>query len=59
VSYIIDFHEKNLTFATQAGLTALRWLSEGYGYEVTSSDIADAYTHKMSAAANANCVDEA
>jgi hypothetical protein len=54
-----DFQEKNPSFAVQAGLTALRWLSEGYGYEVTSADMVDAYTHTMSAAVNANCVDEA
>ncbi|MCG8556561.1 MAG: hypothetical protein MJD61_14915, partial [Proteobacteria bacterium] len=28
-----DFEDKNPQFAVEAGMTALRWLVEGYGYE--------------------------
>lgn len=45
-----DFQQKNPTFAVEAGLTALRWLTEGYGHEVTSLDVRDAYTLTMTAA---------
>lgn len=40
-------------FAVEAGVAALRWLCEGYGYEITSADIRDAYLYTMEAAANA------
>ncbi len=53
-----DFETKNPQFAVDAGLAALRWLSEGYGYEITTADLVDAYTHTMSAASNAGCVDQ-
>jgi hypothetical protein len=45
-----DFAEKNPSFALQAGLAALRWLVQGYGYEVTGADVWDAYTHTLQAA---------
>ena len=35
------------------GLAALRWLVRGYGYEVTSVDVRAAYSHTLTAAANA------
>jgi hypothetical protein len=31
-------------------LAALRWLVEGYGYEVTGADVWAAYTHTLQAA---------
>ena len=34
-------------------MAALRWLTEGYGYEITSRDVLDAYAHTMTAAENA------
>ena len=40
-------------FAVEAGMAALRWLCEGYGYEITSADIWGAYRYTMEAAANA------
>jgi len=46
-----DFAVKQPQFAAEAGMTALHWLIEGYGYDITSSDVLDAYTHTMSAAA--------
>ena len=40
-------------FAIEAGIAALRWLCEGYGYEIISIDVRDAYRYTMEAAANA------
>ncbi len=48
-----DFAEKNPEFAIEAGMAALRWLVEGYGYEITGLDVRDAYTHTLKAADNA------
>jgi len=53
-----DFEDKNPSFAIEAGFTALQWLVEGYGYEVTSLDVHSAYTHTMKAAENAGCTEE-
>lgn len=50
-----DFEEKNPAFAIEAGMAALRWLVEGYGYEVTGLDVLNAYSHTMKAAQNADC----
>jgi hypothetical protein len=48
-----DFARTNPAFAAEAGLAALRWLARGYGYEVTSVDVKAAYSHTLTAAANA------
>jgi hypothetical protein len=45
-----DFIDKDPVFALEAGLAALRWLGEGYGYEVNGADVWAAYTHTMNAA---------
>ncbi len=45
-----DLHEKAPQFALEAGMAALRWLVEGYGYEITSADVLDAYRYTMIAA---------
>jgi hypothetical protein len=45
-------------FAVEAGMASLRWLVEGYGYEITSVDVRAAYDHTMEAAKNARCVPE-
>jgi hypothetical protein len=37
-------------FALEAGITALKWLVAGYGYEVTGDDVRSAYSHTMKAA---------
>jgi hypothetical protein len=52
-----DFAGKNPAFAVEAGMAALRWLVEGYGYEVTSRDVLDAHSFTMKAAENAGCAD--
>ncbi|MBK8481860.1 MAG: hypothetical protein IPL40_11885 [Proteobacteria bacterium] len=53
-----DFEEKNPTFAIEAGMAALRWLVEGYGYEVTGLDVLNAYSHTMKAAEHAGCAEQ-
>jgi hypothetical protein len=45
-----DYIDSNPTFAMAAGQCALRWLIEGYGYEITSADVLEAYTYTMQAA---------
>jgi len=48
-----DFSDENPAFALEAGLTALRWLVEGYGYEITALDVLNAYSFTMKAAETA------
>jgi hypothetical protein len=48
-----DFAQTDPAFAVEAGLAALRWLVQGYGYEVTAVDVRAAYSHTLAAAANA------
>lgn len=38
------------TFAMEAGLVALDWIAQGYGYEITSADVWAAYLPAMEAA---------
>ena len=45
-----DFAETEPAFAIESGIAALRWLGEGYGYEITSADVWSAYNHTMKAA---------
>jgi hypothetical protein len=47
-----DFAEENPAFAVEAGFAALRWLVEGYGYEITGAHVWVAY-HRTLAAAEA------
>ena len=44
-----DFAQTNPAFAVEAGLAALRWLVQGYGYEVTALDVRAAYSHTLTA----------
>lgn len=45
-----DFEAKEPLFALKASLTALRWLCEGYGYELDGSEVHSAFGHAMAAA---------
>lgn len=45
-----DFGEKKPAFAVGAGLLALHWLVQGYGYDITGADVWDAYGATMAAA---------
>ena len=53
-----DFEETTPAFATEAGMAALHWLVEGYGYEITGLDVLNAYSHTMKAAENAGCAEQ-
>lgn len=50
--------EKEPRFAVEAGMAALRWLAEGYGYEIIGADVWAAYIHTVKAAENAGCKSE-
>ena len=39
-------------------MAALRWLSEGWGYEVISADVVEAYHRAMDAASRLNNIDD-
>jgi hypothetical protein len=45
-----DFADKKPAFALGAGLLALHWLVQGYGYEITGADVWTAYSSTMKAA---------
>jgi hypothetical protein len=44
-----DFAETQPAFAIEAGMAALRWLVEGYGYDITGADVWSAYNYTMKA----------
>jgi len=48
-----DYAEQQPGFALSAGLTALYWMSRGYGYQMTATDVLDAYKSLMLAANHA------
>jgi len=39
-------------------MAALRWLSQGWAYEVTSADVVEAYDRAMDAATRLNKIDD-
>lgn len=45
-----DLGQDQPAFASEVGLLALRWLTEGYGYEITGADVLDAYQATIDAA---------
>ncbi len=45
-----DHAETEPWFALEAGLAALRWIAEGYGYEITGRDVREAYGRTIRAA---------
>ncbi len=45
-----DHVEEEPEFALGAGMAALRWLAEGYGYEITGADVWSAFANTMNAA---------
>ena len=53
-----DYLDSEPAFALGSAIAALRWLSEGWGYEVTSVDVVEAYDRAMDAAARLNKVDD-
>ena len=48
-----DYAEQQPDFALSAGLTALYWMSRGYGYQITATDVLDAYKSLILAANHA------
>lgn len=52
-----DFLESEPAFAFGAAMVALRWLNEGWGYEVTGIDVIDAYELALAAAERAHIYD--
>ena len=53
-----DYVEKNPAFAVGAGLLALYWLVRGYGFDITSGDVRDAYRSSLAAAERQGNVDD-
>ncbi|AOE90649.1 hypothetical protein [Ralstonia pseudosolanacearum] len=48
-----DYAQKQPAFAMAAGMAALRWIVQGYGYEITGIDILDASRATLQAATHA------
>jgi len=53
-----DLAEEQPEFAARAGLLALHWLAEGYGYEITPAHVRTAYQRTMEAATRAGTTDD-
>jgi hypothetical protein len=53
-----DYLDTEPTFALGSAMAALRWLSEGWGYEVSSADVVEAYDRAMDAASRLNKIDD-
>ena len=45
-----DYLDKEPDFALGVAMASLHWLTQGYGYEITASDVRSAYDHAMQAA---------
>ena len=45
-----DFAEKQPEFAVSAGMAALNWMAQGYGYEITAVDVIEACSNILKAA---------
>ncbi len=53
-----DFAVNRPVFAAGVGMAAMRWLVEGYGYEITGADVLAAYTSLIAAATELGAADE-
>jgi len=53
-----DYLDTETEFALGCAMAALRWLCEGWGYEVTNLDVMDAYDRAMDAAVKLDNLDE-
>ena len=53
-----DFNDSEPEFALGCTMAALRWLGEGWGYEVSSADVVEAYDRAIDAASRLNKVDD-
>ncbi len=54
-----DHLETQTTFAFKAGMLALYWLSEGWGYEITGYDVREAYNRTLEAATKLGVAEQA
>ncbi len=54
-----DFAVEQPVFAANAGILALHWIAQGYGYEITTGDVRAAHLHTIEAATNGGFVDAA
>lgn len=54
-----DMRESDPEFAMKAGMTALRWMLGGYGFELTGADVLAAFRFTMEAAARTGRQDDA
>ncbi|MCG8047525.1 MAG: hypothetical protein N0E48_18170 [Candidatus Thiodiazotropha endolucinida] len=53
-----DYLDTEPEFALGSAMAALRWLSEGWGYEVSSADVVEVYDRALDAASKLNKVDD-
>ncbi|MEN8131520.1 MAG: hypothetical protein ABFS45_15275 [Pseudomonadota bacterium] len=53
-----DYLDTETAFALGSGMAALRWLSQGWGYEVTSADVVEAYDRVLDAVSSLNKIDD-
>ena len=53
-----DYLDSEPAFALGSAMAALRWLGEGWGYEVTSVDVVEAYDRAIAAASRLNMIDD-
>lgn len=53
-----DYLDTEPVFALGSAMAALRWLGEGWGYEVTSADVVEAYDRALDAASRLNEIDD-
>jgi len=54
-----DMQESHPAFAMKAGVTALRWMLAGYGYDLTGADVLDAFRYMSNAAETLGQKDQA
>jgi hypothetical protein len=52
-----DYLDTEPAFALGSAMAALHWLSQGWGYEVTSADVVETYDRALNAASRLNKVD--
>ncbi len=53
-----DYLDAEPAFALGSAMAALRWLCEGWGYEMTSADVIEAYDRAIDAASRLNEIDD-
>lgn len=53
-----DYVDAEPAFALGSAMAALRWLCAGWGYEVTSADVVEAYNRALDAASRLNNIDD-